>query len=108
MSIVLSTGVPSGGEEFVAPTVMPTKTIPPEEGEDPAEVNQDVTKEFTMVLPDGNGSVDVKITVDGDTEFEKAKNYGETVSIDITGRGRKKVVVFLDGKIVKEEYIEFN
>ena len=108
VSIVLSTGILSGGEEFVAPTVMPTKTIPPEEGEDPAEVNQNVTKEFTMVLPDGNGSVDVKITVDGDTEFEKTKNYGETVSIDITGRGRKKVVVFLDGKIVKEEYIEFN
>ena len=108
VSIVLSTGVSSGGDEFVAPTVMPVKTIPPEEGEDPAEINQNVTKEFTMVLPDGNGSVDVKITVDGDTEFEKTKNYGETVSIDITGTGRKKVVVFLDGKIVKEEYIEFN
>ncbi len=108
VSIVLSTGVSSGGEEFVAPTIIPAKTIPPEEGEDPAEVNQDKTKEFTMVLPEGSGSVDVKITVDGDTEFEKTKNYGETVSIDITGKGRKKVVVFLDGKIVKEEYIEFN
>ncbi len=108
VSIVLSTGVSLGGEEFVAPTIMPTKTIPPEEGEDPAEVNLDVTKEFTMVLPEGVGSVDVKITVDGDTEFEKTKNYGDTVSIDITGRGRKRLVVFLDGKIVKEEYIEFN
>lgn len=108
VSIVLSTGVSSGGEEFVAPTVIPAKTIPPEEGEDPTEVNLDKTKEFTMVLPEGSGSVDVKITVDGDTEFEKTKNYGETVSIDVTGRGRKKVVVFLDGKIVKEEYIEFN
>ena len=108
LSIVLSTGISLGGEEFVAPTVVPVMTLPPEEGEDPAEANLDVTKEFTMVLPEGDGSVDVKITVDGDTEFEKTKNYGDTVSIDITGRGRKRLVVFLDGKIAKEEHIEFN
>ncbi len=107
VSIVLSTGVGTN-DDFVAPTIVPSKTAIPDEGEDPSEDNGLKTKEFTMQIPDDMGSVDVKITVDGKTQYEKTKNGGDTISIDITGSGKMKVVVYFDGKSVKEEIVDMD
>ena len=109
VSIVISTGISDGSESFVAPTVpVTTQTPTPDEGEDINEVtSQLVTKEFTMQIPEGSGTVNVKITLDGKIEFERNVSYGDTVSIDVSGKGKKKLVVYFDGKSVKEETIVF-
>ena len=97
----------SAEEEFQAPTISPTKTPALDEGED-VEENGVKTQEFTVEIPIDKDTVDVKITVDGDTKYEKENNGGDIVSIDITGTGQAKVVVFFDGKIVKEHTVDMD
>ncbi len=107
VSIVVSNGL--GGEnEFVGPTIMPSRTPIPDEGEDIEETYPLKTKEFTFQIPEDKESVDVKIVVDGDTQYEKKNNGGDIVSIDITGKGNIKVAVYFDGKMVKEETVNMD
>ena len=107
VSIVISNGN-GAEEEFVAPTIVPSKTPIPDEGEDPNEVDPIKTKEFTFQIPQDRESVDVKITVDGKTKYEKKNKGGDIVSIDITGMGDLKVEVFFDGKSIKEEIVNMD
>lgn len=84
----------------------------PSQSEEPSTDEDEIkTKEFTFEIKGKNNStapVKVKITVDGDTVYEKTNNIGDVVSIDVSGVDRKKVVVFIDGELTATEYIEFN
>lgn len=80
--------------------------------EEPTSSDDEIkTKEFTYEIKGKGNSMEpvkVKITVDGDTVYEKTNNVGDIVSIDVSGVDRKKVVVFIDGELTTTEYIEFN
>lgn len=108
VSLFISTGV-AAEETFVAPTFAPSEPNDEEEELDssvPVKNDEPVTKTYTFQMPDGDGSANVKITIDGDTEYEKVRDYGDIVSIDITGKGTKKVVTFVNGKIKDEQTID--
>lgn len=111
VSIVVSTGVASPEHTFVPPTVAPS--VPdggnePEESKIPEKNEELKTKTFTLQIPGNEGTAEVKITVDGDTYYEKTKNRGESVSVDVTGSGTKQIVVFIDGKIVDQQTVDFD
>lgn len=107
VSLFISTGT-AAEATFVAPTIAPTSSADEPEDDNTYDANTDelVTKTYTFQMPDGDGSANVKITIDGDTEYEKVRNYGDIVSIDIMGRGRKKIVTFVNGKIKDEQTID--
>lgn len=106
VSLFISTGT-AAEATFVAPTIAPGNEVPdePDDEGEAAGTNKAVTKTYTFQMPEGEGSANVKITIDGDTEYEKVKNYGDIVSIDITGVGKKKIVTFINGKIKDEQTI---
>jgi len=110
ISIVLSTGTGTPDNSFVPPTIPPVNTPSPEAEETAAPEKEDelTTKTFSLTVPGTEGTSEVKITVDGDTYYEKTKNRGETVSIDISGKGEMKIVAFIDGKIAAEEVVNFD
>ncbi len=106
VSIVISSGRPSETEDFTPPTMPPEQSeSTPEKTESTGQLN---TKTFTMQIPAGEGEALVKITLDGDTVYEKTKARGETVSIDLSGSGIKKLVAFIDGNIVAEQNVDFD
>ncbi len=103
ITVIVSSGVGSDSVETAEPST---------DSEAEENVQDEVkTKEFTYEIKGKNNStepVKVKITVDGDTVYEKTNNIGDIVSIDVTGSDRKKVVVFINGELMATEYIEFN
>lgn len=118
VSIVISNGIATD-TEFVAPTIpreeleenVPVRVtsvpvdIIEEEEEDGEEEN---TKLYTFQIPNGDGTANVKIIVDGDTLYENVKKFGETVSVDITGTGKKKVVAYVNGKIEDQQTFDLD
>lgn len=103
VSIVISTGTGTAENVFVPPSIIPVQTASPADSQTEVPEAEDEVKTMPFEFPiDGSeGTAVVKITVDGDTYYEKIKNKGETVSVDISGEGEMKVVAFVDGKIVK-------
>lgn len=85
-----------------------TKPSGNEGGTGTAEQPKTSVKELTVSLPSDRDTATVKITVNGQTVYEKTHNTSEgAVSVPIKGSGSTTVAYYIDGAKVGERTIQF-
>ena len=88
-----------------------TVNIQVSKGKDPATLPKTVTKEISVAVPPDAGTVNIKVTMDGeivyDNDVDTLMHLGD-ITFELTGSGTKVLSVYYNGELDHTQTVEFS